>query len=142
MKVSGTFTVTTHGEPPFDDIGSVTMARARVDKCYEGALEAMSQVYMLAARTPIANSAAYVGLERIEGMIDQRTGSFLVVHLGVRNRGEDRLTIDIVPDSGTGELAGIAGSMTLRIVDGQHRYELDYELPALGATASTVASTG
>ena len=118
------------------------MARARVDKCYEGALEAMSQVYMLAARTPIANSAAYVGLERIEGMIDQRTGSFLVVHLGVRNRGEDRLTIDIVPDSGTGELAGIAGSMTLRIVDGQHRYELDYELPALGATASTVASTG
>lgn len=128
MKVSGTFTVAMDGEPPFDDIANVTMARARSDKRFSGPLEGSSQLHILAARTAISNSAAYVGLERIEGELDGRSGSFLTVHLGVRNRGDDRLTIDIVPDSGTGELRGIMGQMTIRIVDGQHYYELEYHL--------------
>jgi hypothetical protein len=38
------------------------------------------------------------------------------------------LSIVIVPHSGTGQLAGIRGTMTIRIEAGQHLYDLDYSL--------------
>ena len=51
-----------------------------------------------------------------------------MVHVGLMNHGAQSLTITIVPDSGTGELAGISGQMTIRIEAGQHYYALDYTL--------------
>jgi hypothetical protein len=40
----------------------------------------------------------------------------------------------VVPDSATGELAGLRGRMAIDIIDGAHFYTLDYELadPAPG----------
>jgi hypothetical protein len=43
--------------------------------------------------------------------------------------GDQQLTYVITPGSGTGELAGIAGRLDLEILDGEHRYDLVYELP-------------
>ena len=50
-------------------------------------------------------------------------------HCGVMDRGTPELTIRVVPDSGTGELAGIAGRMTIVKDGGKHSYEFDYTLP-------------
>jgi uncharacterized protein DUF3224 len=38
------------------------------------------------------------------------------------------LTITVVPDSGTDQLVGLNGKMTINIVDGKHFYEFEYTL--------------
>jgi hypothetical protein len=124
--VKGTFEITMQAEPPFDDVGGVTLSRASFDKRLSGPLEATSKVHMLAARTPVADSAGYVAVERITGTLEGRSGSFVVLQRGVMTRGARSLEITIVPDSGTGDLAGIAGKMDIEIVSGQHHYTLEY----------------
>ena len=128
MKSSGTFEVKMTGEPPYDERAGVTLGRASFAKTFAGPLTATSTVQMLAARGPIANSAGYVALERIVGELDGHAGSFVVVHMGLMNRGQQSLTIRIVPDSGTDGLTGIAGVMTIDIVSGQHNYTIDYTM--------------
>lgn len=118
-----------HGEPPFDEAGGVTLGRATFDKKFEGALAGTSKVHMLAVRTPVANSAGYVAVERIDATLDGKKGTFVVMHTATMNKGERALTIAVVPDSGTGELAGIAGSMGIEIVEKRHYYTLEYTLP-------------
>lgn len=129
MLARGTFEITMQGEPPYDEVAGVTLGRAQFDKRFSGDLVASSHVNMLAARTPVENSAAYVALERIVGAVDGKHGSFAVVHTGLMTRGERSLTITIVPDSGTGALVGIAGTMDIQIVEGHHHYTLDFTLP-------------
>ena len=124
----GTFEITMQAEPPFEDVAGVTLGRATFDKRFSGALEATSKVYMLASRTPVESSAGYVAVERITGTLDSRRGSFVVLHRGVMTRGARSLEITVVPDSGTGDLEGIAGKMDIEIVSGQHHYQLDYTI--------------
>jgi Protein of unknown function (DUF3224) len=128
MIAKGSFEVTMHAEPPYDAADGVTLARASFDKRFAGPLDATSTVQMLAARTPVDDSAGYVALERIQGTLEGRRGAFVVVHTGIMNRGARSLTIAVVPDSGTGELRGIAGTMSVEIVEGRHSYELEYSL--------------
>ncbi|MDB4945979.1 MAG: hypothetical protein JWP97_5513 [Labilithrix sp.] len=115
-------------DPPYDDTDGVSLGRARFDKRFAGPLEATSHVEMLGARTPVAGSAGYVALERITGELVGKRGSFTVLHTGLMNRGKPSLAVVIVPDSGTGELAGIVGTMNIVVKDGKHTYDLDYEL--------------
>lgn len=128
MIVSGSFEITMQADPPYDEVDGVSLGRARIDKRFEGPLEGTSVVHMLGARTPVAGSAGYVALERITGSVVGKRGSFTVLHTGVMTRGEPSLAIVIVPDSGTGELAGIFGTMSIVVKDGTHTYDLDYEL--------------
>jgi hypothetical protein len=128
MIAKGTFDIKMTAEPPFDVEGGVSLSRVRFDKRFAGALDATSAVHMLAARTPVEDSAGYVAIERIAGALDGRRGSFVVLHLGISARGARSLSLPVVPDSGTGELSGLSGRMEIRIVDGQHFYELDYTL--------------
>ncbi len=128
MIANGTFEVKMTGEPPYEVVDGVSLSRASFDKRFSGPLSGTSQVAMLAARTKVADSAGYVALERIVGQVEGKAGSFVVVHVGLMNHGAQSLTITIVPDSGTGELAGISGQMTIRIEAGQHYYALDYTL--------------
>ena len=83
---------------------------------------------MLAAGTSVKGSAGYVAIERVSGKLHGRSGTFALQHSGTMNRGEPQLKIAVVPDSGTGELAGLAGTMSIQIADGKHSYELDYTL--------------
>lgn len=86
---------------------------------------------MLAASTNVKGSAGYVAMERVTGTLDGRRGSFVLQHSGTMSHGAFDLKVSIVPDSGTGKLAGIAGTMNIQIApDGKHSYELDYTLPA------------
>jgi Protein of unknown function (DUF3224) len=128
MIVKGSFDVKMTAEPPFDDVDGVTFARATFDKVFTGPLAATSKVHFLGVRTKVPTSAAYVAIERIVGVLDGKKGTFAVTHLaGIEAEGRS-LAIRIIPDSGTGEVAGIRGRMDIQIVEGKHFYELDYEL--------------
>src|SRR5512143_3779641 len=128
MRVTGTFEIVFHPEPPYDDADGVPLARARIDKRFTGPLDATSVAHMTGARTPVDGSAGYIAIERVVGTLDGRRGSFVLVHQGLMDRGAQRLIVTVVPDSGTGELAGLRGTMDIQIVEGQHHYAFEYRL--------------
>ena len=99
-----------------------------IDKQFHGDLEGTSRGEMLTAGTAIKNSAGYVAVERVTGTVNGRTGTFALQHNATMTRGEGKLDIIVVPDSGTGELTGISGSMTIDITNGKHSYTFDYTL--------------
>jgi hypothetical protein len=83
---------------------------------------------MLNAVTEVKGSAGYVAIERVTGRLHGREGTFVLQHSGTMNRGQAELTISVVPDSGTQQLVGLAGKVTIEIVDGKHFYSFDYTL--------------
>jgi hypothetical protein len=85
---------------------------------------------MLSAGTSVKGSAGYVAIERVRGTLQGRTGTFILQHSGTMTRGAPQLAISVVPDSGTGGLEEISGTMAINIVNGKHFYEFDYVLPA------------
>ena len=127
-QVSGSFDITRNAEPPFDTADGVVLGRMRFDKTFHGPLAATSVVHMTSAMTSVKGSAGYVAVERITGSLEGKAGSFVVLHTGLMDRGAPSLTITVVPDSGTGELVGLAGEMAIEIVEGEHRYRMSYTL--------------
>ena len=83
---------------------------------------------MLAASTSVKGSAGYVAMEKITGTLKGRSGTFILQHSGTMTRGEPQLKVSVVPDSGTGQLIGIAGTMDIKIADGKHSYDFEYTL--------------
>src|SRR5580700_5054920 len=106
-----------------------TLGRYSLDKQYHGDLEATSKGEMLTAGTDVKGSAGYVAIERVTGTLGGRKGSFVLQHTGTMNRGTPTLTVSVVPDSGTDELAGLTGTLTIIIADGKHSYDFEYSLP-------------
>jgi hypothetical protein len=127
-RASGTFVVKLTPEPFEDKSEGATLGRMSIDKQYHGDLEATSKGAMLTAGTAIKGSAAYVAIEKVNGALRGRSGTFALQHNGTMTRGAPQLTVTVVPDSGTGQLAGLAGTMTIKIADGKHSYEFDYTL--------------
>ena len=103
-----------------------TLARFALDKQYHGGLDGRSQGEMLTAGTAVKNSAGYVAFETFTGTLDGRAGTFVLQHSATMTRGDGKLSITVVPDSGTGALEGLTGSMTIRIENGAHFYDFDY----------------
>jgi hypothetical protein len=128
QQAKGEFDVSRSDEPACDMGGSVSSGHYRFDKRFHGVLDASSVVHMLAVGTDVPGSAAYVAIERLDGTLDGRAGTFFLQHNGVMNRGAATLSLTIVPDSGTGELQGISGRMAIEISEGRHFYTLDYAL--------------
>jgi hypothetical protein len=110
------------------DAGS-GLGRMSIDKVFHGDLQGTSLGEMLSAMTAVKGSAGYVAIERVTGTLQGRSGSFMLQHLGTMNRGVPQLTVKVVPDSGTDELTGITGTLSIDITDGKHFYTLDCELP-------------
>ncbi len=127
-SAGGTFEVKVTPFAPDED-GEASIGRMKLDKQFHGDLEASSKGQMLAAGTEVKGSAGYVAMERVSGTLHGREGTFILQHLGTMTRGTPQMAVSVVPDSGTGELAGIAGTMAIRIDDGKHFYELAYTLP-------------
>jgi hypothetical protein len=127
--VRGTFDVQLHAMPLEDITKDSMLGRMSIDKQFHGGLRGTSKGQMLTVGTTTSGSAAYVAVERIEAELGGRRGTFAVHHRGIMNRGATTLTVTIVPDSGTGELAGISGSMTIDVKAGEHLYALEYMLP-------------
>jgi hypothetical protein len=126
---TGTFDVKISPQPPQDNVGDPTVGRMSIDKQFHGDLEATSKGQMLTAMTDVKDSAGYVAIERVNGTLKGRSGTFALQHSATMTRGEPQLVITVVPDSGTGQLVGLAGKMTITIADGKHSYGFDYTLP-------------
>lgn len=126
----GTFEVKMAPQSPDANVGDPSIGRFGLDKQFQGDLAGTSHGQMLAVRTPVDGSAGYVALEKVDGTLEGRKGAFVLQHNGLMDRGKPSLTITVVPDSGTGELSGIAGTMTIEITGGKHFYELVYTLAA------------
>lgn len=118
---------------PQDDKIDPTLGRMTIEKTFHGDLEGTSKGQMLTASTDVKGSAGYVAIERVTGTLHTsagpRAGSFSLQHIGTLTRGAPELSIIVVPDSGTGQLVGLAGKLNIHIVDGKHSYEFEYTLP-------------
>ena len=104
------------------------VGRMIIDKQFHGDLEAFSQGEMLTAITGVNGSAGYVAIEKVRGKLNGREGAFYLQHTGTMTRSSPQLSVTVVPDSGTGELTGLAGHMTIEIESGKHSYGFDYTL--------------
>ena len=130
MKVSGTFEVQLQPlEAYAEGIDGVNLGRMSIEKTFSGGLSAVSKGEMLTATTSVEGSAGYVAIEQVTGTLSGRSGSFVLQHFGTMSQGNNSLLLEVVPDSGTKELAGLAGKMAIHIEEGQHFYDFDYELP-------------
>lgn len=125
---TGRFTVEMKPLAPPAEADGVSLGRMALDKRFEGELQATGQGEMLTALTPVKGSAGYVAIERVSGSLHGRSGSFVLQHSGTMDQGAQQLSITVVPGSGTGALAGLAGSLRIRIAEGQHFYEFEYTL--------------
>lgn len=128
LHASGTFDVKVTPVALEGPVADETLGRFVLDKRYHGALEATGFGQMLTAGRPDQGSAGYVAIERVEGTLDGRKGSFALQHFGTMTPAGQDLRILVVPGSGGGELAGISGSCTIRIEGKQHFYDLEYAL--------------
>jgi hypothetical protein len=108
--------------------GDETPGRFSLLKWFHGDLEGTSRGEMLTAGTSVAGSAGYVAIEKVDGSLRGRAGTFVLQHTGTMTRGAPQLTITVVPDSGTGDLSGLAGQMSIVIEQGKHSYDLEYTL--------------
>ena len=128
QQASGTFQVKLSPQAPAGS-EEPTVGRLLLDKVFSGDLKAISAGQMLALRTETENSAGYVAIERVTGRLHGRQGSFALQHSGTMNRGAPGLSIHVVPDSGSGDLLGLSGTMALDQSGGGHAYTLSYTLP-------------
>jgi hypothetical protein len=127
-RASGTFDVKLTPQPPDDKSAGTSVGRMSIDKQFHGDLEGTSKGEMLAVSTPIQGSAGYVAMEHVTETLNGRSGAFALQHTGTMTRGTPELSVTVVPDSGTGEVAGLSGKMTIKIDDGTHSYDFDYTL--------------
>lgn len=128
-RIRGEFDVQMIPQPADDAAAGRYIGRMWLDKHYHGELEGDSQGQMLAFRGVVAGSAGYVAMERVEGTLGGRRGSFVLQHSGIMDRGTPTLSLQVVPDSGSDELSGLVGTMKIDIADGKHYYDFDYSLP-------------
>ena len=105
------------------------LGRMAIDKQISGDLSATTQGQMLSAMTGTKGSAAYVAIEKVSGVLHGKSGSFVLQHTGLMDKGKASLSVVVVPDSGTDELTEITGEFKINIVDGKHHYEFLYRLP-------------
>lgn len=128
QRAAGTFDVKV--TPVADTGDSIASGRLSIAKIFHGDLEGTSRGEMWTADTSVKGSAGYVAIEKVEGSLSGRRGAFTLLHQGTMRQGGDYLlTLVIVPDSGTGDLTGLAGKMAIVIADGKHSYSLEYTIP-------------
>jgi len=131
-SANGTFDVKINPLQPYNTAENAKLARMSIDKQFHGDLDAASRGEMLSAMGEVDGSAGYVAIERVSGTLDGRSGSFVLQHNATMTRGKPYLNIIVVPDSGSGELSGLAGAMMITITEGRHYYRFDYTLPDPG----------
>jgi hypothetical protein len=129
LHAEGTFEVKNAPLPADDAISGTPIGRFGLDKQFHGDLEGMSKGEMLGAGNPATGTAGYVAVEYVTGALNGRGGSFALQHFGAMQDNKFELTVKVVPGSGTGELTGISGAMTIAPMNGKHSWKLDYTLP-------------
>jgi hypothetical protein len=131
IHARGTFEVDLAPQPLAWEHEGKALGRMSIEKRYGGDLEAVGKGEMLSAAGSVEGSAGYVAIERVSGSLQGRQGSFVLQHSGCMGRAGKQLTVTVVPDSATGDLAGLSGRMTIAVAaDGRHSYDFAYTLAA------------
>lgn len=128
-RATGSFEVSLQPLSNTEITSDAMLGRLLLNKKFSGDLVAAARGQMLSAATATKGSAGYVAIDHVSGTLDGRNGSFLLQHSGSMNRGVPTLSIKVVPDSGTDELAGISGTLSINVVDGKHFYDFLYSFP-------------
>ena len=128
-RATGRFEVEMQPLPLADAEAGALLGRMSLRKVFSGDLVGTGSGEMLTAGTAVKGSAGYVAIERVAATLHGRSGSFALQHVGTMTRGAPHLSVTVVPDSGTDQLVGLSGTLSIIRADGQHRYEFDYELP-------------
>lgn len=128
-NASGTFDVKIMPKTNADSAADGNFSNLILNKEYSGDLVGSAKGIMLAAGSVASGNGGYVAFERFEGTLDGRKGSFVLQHSGTLDKGQQHLEITVVPDSGTDELKGLSGTMSIEIKDGKHFYIFEYILP-------------
>lgn len=129
QTAKGTFTVSMTPDAEGQQIGGLSFGRFTNEKVFSGDLEGNSRGTMLTVMTPVEGSAGYVLVERVEGTLGGKRGSFALQHSSTVERGAQKQGIIVVPDSADGELVGLSGSMVIEIGPAGHGYVFTYSLP-------------
>jgi hypothetical protein len=132
QRATGSFDVKVVPQKPDTQIArAANLSRLTIDKRFHGDLEGTSKGEMLALQTDVKGSAGYVAMERVTGKLAGKQGSFVLQHSATMYKGEADAKITVVPDSASGELAGLSGKMLITVAqDGAHNYEFDFKLEA------------
>jgi hypothetical protein len=133
-RATGSFEVSLQPLPNTEVTADSQFGRMLLTKKFSGDLTGTARGQMLTAMTTVKGSAGYVAIDHVTGEIDGRKGSFVLQHSGSMNRGAQSLSIMVVPDTGTGELTGISGTLSIHIIDGRHFYDFIYSISKSGAT--------
>jgi hypothetical protein len=122
----GTFSVDLH---PLSPAPAEGLGRFSVNKTIHGDLEATSIGEMFTGGDPKKGVAGYVAIEFVTGSLGGKSGSFALQHFATMDGRGPNMQVIVVPGSGTGELAGIEGTFTIRIENREHFYDFEYALP-------------
>ena len=136
-RATGSFEVSLQPLPNTEVSSDTLFGRLLLSKKFSGDLVASARGQMLSVGTPVKGSAGYVAIDQVSGDLDGRKGSFVLQHSGAMNRGVPTLSIMVVPDSGTGELSGLSGTLSINVIDGKHFYDFIYSLPEQGRLKAT-----
>jgi expansin (peptidoglycan-binding protein) len=128
-QAQGTFEVKTAPLAADDATAATSIGRYSLDKVYRGDLEGASAGEMLGAGNPATGTAGYVAIEQVTGSLHGKHGSFALQHFGTMDQGKFEINVKVVPGSGTAQLAGIAGALTIFIEGKNHSYSMEYTLP-------------
>lgn len=128
-RAVGSFEVTLTPQKPEEGAPSDAPGRMLINKRFSGNLTGSSWGEMLSSVSSVQGSASYVAMERVTGSLAGREGGFVLVHRGFMRRGAPELSVTVAPDSGTGALTGLTGTMQINISPGRHDYVFDYALP-------------
>lgn len=129
LHASGTFEVKLTPHPSKENDEGANLFRMSIDKQFHGDLAAISKGEMLADNMGDKGAGGYVAMERVSGTLHGRRGTFVLQHSGTMTRGSAQLSITVVPESGTGQLAGLEGKMMIKAANGKHSYDFEYTLP-------------
>ena len=126
---TGRFDLTSWDEETYDDAEGATLKRVRNTKSFEGGMTGTSATELLQAGSA-GGAAAYVAIERVAVAIDGRKGTFVLRHSAMGSADGGDMRVDVLPGSGTGELAGLTGELAIAKSDnGEHTCTFTYQLP-------------
>ena len=129
MRAKATFKIVSWDEEPFDETeGGPRLTQAHVKKSFEGDLTGTGNLMYVMTYLD-GGSASFSGFEKVVGSLDGRTGSFVLRHTGSYDGEKANAECEVVPGSGTDELAGLSGTGGFSAGHAEeHEITLQYEV--------------
>jgi hypothetical protein len=125
-QANSTFQVTNWDEKPYHEDGDgPKLTRAAVTKVFRGELEGDATVEYLMVHCA-DGTATFVGIERVEGTLNGKSGSFVLEHLGTFEQGTAKAKCRVVTGSGTGDLMGLQGEGSFEARGREAPFDLEY----------------